>query len=211
MVCVNLSQTWALYCLILFYHELSSLMQPLNPFAKFVSVKFVIFLSFWQAVVISILVEAGAIKETLEYNVDDVAKGLQDFLICIEMALAAIIHRRAFSYRDFSMHGPLLEHMKEHGGQKIDARTAMVEMLPMEVIAEATAYGNDTIQNFMPGRKKADSSETARTILPEAGEEAGLPAQPGDRDDAGPVEAVPPGEGQDLKEEEAYGVVIAHH
>lgn len=64
MLIVNASQTWALYCLVLFYHELHRSLHALKPFGKFIAIKCVIFLSFWQAVVISLLAYSGAIHET---------------------------------------------------------------------------------------------------------------------------------------------------
>lgn len=48
---------------------------------------------------IALLVDLGVIKNTLEYTEEEVAAGLQDFLICIEMALAACLHRVCFSYQ----------------------------------------------------------------------------------------------------------------
>jgi hypothetical protein len=46
---------------------------------------------------ISILSFAGVIKPTLSYSQEDVAHGLQNFLVCIEMFFAAVAHRIYFS------------------------------------------------------------------------------------------------------------------
>jgi hypothetical protein len=46
---------------------------------------------------ISILSFSGVIKPTLSYSKEDVAHGLQNFLVCIEMLIAAIMHRLYFS------------------------------------------------------------------------------------------------------------------
>jgi len=42
-----------------------------------VSVKFVIFFSFWQGLVVSILAHYGLIQETDYWTVDNVASGIQ--------------------------------------------------------------------------------------------------------------------------------------
>lgn len=47
LVIINCSQLWALYCLMFFYHEMRVELAPLNPFGKFVTVKAVVFFSFW--------------------------------------------------------------------------------------------------------------------------------------------------------------------
>ncbi|XP_052582943.1 transmembrane protein 184C isoform X2 [Peromyscus californicus insignis] len=57
-----------------------------------------------QAVLIALLVKVGVISEkrTWEWqSAEAVATGLQDFIICIEMFLAAIAHHYSFSYKPY--------------------------------------------------------------------------------------------------------------
>lgn len=100
----NMSQLFAMYCLLLFYRVLKEELSPIQPVGKFLCVKLVVFVSFWQAVMIALLVKVGVISEkhTWEWQtVEAVATGLQDFVICIEMFLAAIAHHYTFSYRPY--------------------------------------------------------------------------------------------------------------
>ncbi|KAK9806277.1 hypothetical protein WJX72_008269 [[Myrmecia] bisecta] len=99
----NASQIWALYCLVLFYKATREELQPIRPLSKFVVIKAVIFFSYWQSVAIAILVRAGVLKKQTyaTYDVDEVAGGLQEFLICIEMFFAALAHAYAFPPRDY--------------------------------------------------------------------------------------------------------------
>jgi len=60
-------------------------------------------LCFSQGVVISILVYTGVITSIFGNSADPrlVGSKLQDFLICIEMFLAAVAHHYSFSYKPF--------------------------------------------------------------------------------------------------------------
>ncbi|OCT97023.1 transmembrane protein 184C-like [Xenopus laevis] len=98
----NVSQLFAMYCLVLFYKVLKEELNPIQPVGKFLCVKMVVFVSFWQAVFIAILVKAGVISNTWEWKrVQDVATGLQDFIICVEMFLAAVAHHYSFTYKPY--------------------------------------------------------------------------------------------------------------
>ncbi|XP_076771548.1 transmembrane protein 184C isoform X2 [Arvicanthis niloticus] len=100
----NLSQLFAMYCLLLFYKVLREELSPIQPVGKFLCVKLVVFVSFWQAVIIALLVKVGVISErrTWEWqSAEAVATGLQDFIICIEMFFAAIAHHYSFSYKPY--------------------------------------------------------------------------------------------------------------
>ena len=56
---LNVSQAWAMYCLVLVYHELQAELAPLKPFGKLVAIKAVVFFSFWQGIVIGALVDCA--------------------------------------------------------------------------------------------------------------------------------------------------------
>ena len=58
----NLTYTVALYGLLLFYLGTHELLVPFKPLLKFVLVKAVIFLSYWQGLFIAIATGAGAIS-----------------------------------------------------------------------------------------------------------------------------------------------------
>ncbi|KAM5194500.1 transmembrane protein 184C isoform 2-T2 [Mantella aurantiaca] len=100
----NASQVFAMYCLVLFYIVLKEELNPIQPVGKFLCVKLVVFVSFWQAVLIALMVKVGIISDQQLWNwksVKEVATGLQDFIICVEMFLAAIAHHFSFSYKPY--------------------------------------------------------------------------------------------------------------
>lgn len=64
--------------------------------------KGILFFSFWQAILISILVAAGAITKLGPYtDAEHISVGLTDTLICIEMPFFAFAHMFAFSHTDY--------------------------------------------------------------------------------------------------------------
>ncbi|XP_052252275.1 transmembrane protein 184C-like [Dreissena polymorpha] len=99
----NVSQIWAMYCLVLFYKATKEMLAPIKPIPKFLCVKFVVFFSFWQSVVIAAFGKFGLIQESqfYDYDVNQLAAAMQDFCICIEMFIAAIMHYFAFSHEPF--------------------------------------------------------------------------------------------------------------
>ena len=104
----NLSQAWAMYCLILLYKVMYRELAPLNPFWKFVSVKAVVFFSFWQSMAFAVLVKTGVISVNdqtwaSDYDAATLANSIQAFCICIEMFFAAIAHSYAFPPEEYNM------------------------------------------------------------------------------------------------------------
>jgi hypothetical protein len=106
MIINNFSQCWALYVLMLFYLAVHNELKPLNPFRKFVTIKLVVFASFWQGLAITLLAAFHVLKP-MELRAGDalaakeITGGLQDFLICIEMFFSAVGFAWAFPPRDY--------------------------------------------------------------------------------------------------------------
>lgn len=99
----NISQFVAMYCLVMFYKANLAELKPMRPLPKFLCIKAVVFFSFFQGVLIDFFVYSGVIKPS---NSDDndglsLSARLQDFLICIEMCMAAIAHHYSFSHEPY--------------------------------------------------------------------------------------------------------------
>lgn len=95
----NISVSLALYGLYLFYQATKGLLAPYEPVWKFLTVKSIIFLSFWQGCLFAILQKAGYLKPlSPELSMGAVAAGYQNFFISIEMLFAAIAFRYAFPF-----------------------------------------------------------------------------------------------------------------
>ncbi|XP_014651124.1 PREDICTED: transmembrane protein 184A isoform X2 [Ceratotherium simum simum] len=86
------------------YHDgdFKELLQPFEPVLKFFTIKAVIFLSFWQGMLLAILERCGVIPEVQvidgsKVGAGTLAAGYQNFIICIEMLFASIALRYAFT------------------------------------------------------------------------------------------------------------------
>ena len=122
----NYSQTWALYCLVKFYVALKEEMH--SQVGKFVAVKCVVFVTWWQGLALNILTnhtnflqmmmkwsQKDALNEGSRFNhqqfhsaelynwwtEDEIAAGLQNFLICVEMFIASVAFTYIFGYAEF--------------------------------------------------------------------------------------------------------------
>jgi len=82
----NVSISLALYALYLFYYATKDLLRPFDPVLKFGTIKSVIFLSFWQGVLLAILEQMefivpvkGPDGKTIELSPGTVSAGYQNF------------------------------------------------------------------------------------------------------------------------------------
>lgn len=132
-IVINFSQLWALYCLAGFYLQLRGELSEagLRPLGKFVTVKAIVFFSWWQGIIISLLFSFGLIHEAFGWSSADLRGGLQDFIICIEIAGFALCHHRFFSYQDFN------SELNLGMARKHSAARAMADMVPTDVLADA--------------------------------------------------------------------------
>lgn len=91
----NLSVSLSLYFLVLFYKATEERLAPFSPFYKFVTVKAILFFSFWQSCLFQILSSMDMLSR-------DTGNILLNLIISLEMVFAAIAQSMAFSYADFA-------------------------------------------------------------------------------------------------------------
>ena len=99
---MNCTQFVALYCLIWLYIIMKNELNPFKPMYKFIMVKSVVFLTFWQGILLAALVHFQVIIQTSGMSPGQVQVELQEFIICIEMFVAAIAHKYVFDYREYT-------------------------------------------------------------------------------------------------------------
>ncbi|XP_076757747.1 transmembrane endosomal protein isoform X2 [Xylocopa sonorina] len=158
----NISVSLALYGLFLFYFATRDLLTPFEPVLKFCTVKSVIFLSFWQGVLLAILEKANVISPISvgqSTSTGTVSAGYQNFLICIEMLFAAIALRYAFPYQVYS------------AGCVTDSRGRSVTMQSISSSLKETMNPKDimtdAIHNFHPQYQQyTQYSSDVNTNLP---------------------------------------------
>ncbi|WZY77086.1 hypothetical protein YC2023_023470 [Brassica napus] len=92
-VVLNFSQTWALYCLVQFYGVIKDKLAPIKPLAKFLTFKSIVFLTWWQGIIVAFLFSMGLFKGSLAR---ELKTRIQDYIICIEMGVAAVVHLYVF-------------------------------------------------------------------------------------------------------------------
>lgn len=164
-VIYNISVSLALYGLFLFYFATKDLLTPFEPVLKFCTVKSVIFLSFWQGVMLAVFEKANIISPVIDSmghsatSAGTVSAGYQNFLICIEMLFAAIALRYAFPYQVYA------------AGCVTDSRGRSVTMQSISSSLKETMNPKDimtdAIHNFHPQYQQyTQYSSDVNTALP---------------------------------------------
>uniref|UniRef100_A0A8C8FA21 Transmembrane protein 184C n=1 Tax=Oncorhynchus tshawytscha TaxID=74940 RepID=A0A8C8FA21_ONCTS len=171
----NMSQLFAMYCLVLFYKALREELAPIRPVGKFLCVKMVVFVSFWQAAFIALLVKVGVISERHTWDwdsVEAVATGLQDFIICVEMFLAAIAHHFSFTYK------PYIQEAEE--GSCFDSFLAMWDISDVRAdISEQVRNGEPLWADLgRPTSVRRRTTASAQACFPQAPWTPSVPRRP---------------------------------
>jgi len=148
----NVSISLALYALYMFYYATRDLLRPFDPVLKFGTVKSVIFLSFWQGVLLAILEKLGYINPVMDHDgtkttltAGTVSAGYQNFLICVEMLFAAIALRYAFPIKVYINEGCINPDGSVGRSVTMQSISSSLKetMNPRDIIT-------DTIHNFHP-------------------------------------------------------------
>ncbi|XAR52396.1 hypothetical protein NMG60_11020468 [Bertholletia excelsa] len=106
-VVLNFSQSWALYCLVQFYTITKDELAHIKPLAKFLTFKSIVFLTWWQGVAIALLCSLNLfqspIAQALQFQ-----SSVQDYIICIEMGIASVVHLYVFPAKPYELMGDRL-------------------------------------------------------------------------------------------------------
>lgn len=91
----NVSVFLAFTGLLKFYHAVSTDLAWCQPFSKFMTIKGIVFLTFWQGLLISIVVGLESPTSSTNDEAETAAmyaSQIQNFLICLEMLFFSIAH-----------------------------------------------------------------------------------------------------------------------
>jgi len=104
----NIAYTLALYGLLLFYLATKDDIRAYSPVRKFFAVKIVIFATYWQG----LLVSFAPIDSEL-------AELWNDFILCCEMTIFAIVHLYSFPWWEFRTGMPSSKELVAQNAKKI--------------------------------------------------------------------------------------------
>ncbi|CCK69243.1 Hfl1p KNAG_0C01300 [Huiozyma naganishii CBS 8797] len=104
VILYNMSVTWSLYNLALFWTCLYDVLKKYNPWSKFLCVKLIIFASYWQGIILQILNYAGVLDKYSDGTPGELTGYVfQNGLLSVEMVGFAIFHAVAFPWSPYSI------------------------------------------------------------------------------------------------------------
>lgn len=112
MLSYNVTLTIALYALVYLYLGLRDFLEGKNALSKFLCFKAVVFLSYWQGLMIAVLVAVNwmpTYKGTLWTTDEEAHEGMQRMLICIEMLGISVSHKVAFGTKEWTKNAVLVD------------------------------------------------------------------------------------------------------
>lgn len=168
--------TVAMYLLIQFYIQLRVDLAEHSPFLKVLAIKLVIFLSFWQTFIISILTSStfSILHANAYLAYPDLYVGIPSLLICVEMALFAIFHIFAYPHAPYR---PGAHHSGEDNASKyptgdpddlgpnqggfLGARALLDALNPWDIVK---AFGRGIRWMFVGARRRKQDASYARDV-----------------------------------------------
>ncbi|XP_036320729.1 transmembrane protein 184C-like isoform X2 [Rhagoletis pomonella] len=148
----NISQFVAMYCLVLFYKANKEDLKPMKPIPKFLCIKAVVFFSFFQGVILFLLAYYNVLQPFFSLGDDtNLASMLQNFLICIEMFIAAVAHIYSFPHYPFHINSPQYWNNPNHNWCR--AFLSMMDISDMQQdVTEHLGVVSSSISRHFQGR-----------------------------------------------------------
>lgn len=116
-----------MYCIHQVYDHLEEDIAPNRPVLKMICIKLIVFLTYWQTWLVSLLIQFSALKPTRFIAAPDLHVGIPCLLTCTETLIFAILHYWAFPWRPYS-----IDHLPKYPEQ-------IYECGPNEALLEAAS------------------------------------------------------------------------
>jgi hypothetical protein len=98
----NTTYSIALIALWYFYFGMKPFLEGKNALSKFWCIKSVVFLTYWQGMVIEVVAATLGLPRFDYWSEERAASGLQNLLVCIEMLFVAFAHKFCFPADEFT-------------------------------------------------------------------------------------------------------------
>lgn len=153
----NISTFIAFAGLLKFYHAVDKDLEWCRPFAKFLCIKGVVFMTFWQGSALKIMAETTSIGGD-GADADDWSEQVQNFLIALEMLLFSIAHFYCFPVEEWQP-GYKVNYRKAKFGETMALNDFFTDL---KIIMTADGHHKK--------KKKRSKKPSEDTILEEDGE-----------------------------------------
>lgn len=190
MLVVNVSVFLAFSGLLKFYHAVSEELAWCQPFAKFMTIKGVVFMTFWQSLLIGIIFHASYDNSSGDNNDDSIdsdtgssstvsASYIQHVLICMEMLLFSAVHFCVFPAEEWE-DGYKAEYYKHTAGFGFKDFASDVNMIidsgkrsmqarrDKKEVDGAAALSSTTMEESTNGSSKTANYDSMDETLPES-------------------------------------------
>ncbi|GAA5835989.1 hypothetical protein JCM9279_002158 [Rhodotorula babjevae] len=152
----------ALYGLIVFYALVKERLAGRKPLAKFLSIKIVVMLLFYQSFVFSVLQSHGVIKATEFWTATNVADGLSALCVCCEMVIMSGVFAWAFSHKEYS-------HLRPEGAGHTSVFWAILDSLNYSDFLLEGWRGLKFLWDFVRRKPGTHAGKRSRKLLAEKG------------------------------------------
>ncbi|VEU38086.1 unnamed protein product [Pseudo-nitzschia multistriata] len=158
-IIVNISTFVAFAGLLKFYHAVDTDLAWCRPFAKFLCIKGVVFMTFWQGMALKILAETTDVGSDAN-TADDWSEKVQNFLICLEMLLFSIAHFYCFPVDEWQP-GYKVNYRKAKFGETMALNDFFTDL---KIIL--------TSDDSRKKKKRASSKKPSESTIPEEDDES---------------------------------------
>ena len=158
----GISVALAFLRLLAFYKRLRPQLTEHNITAKLIAIKGIVFISFVQQIVFTVLESTGTAEPSAKLSYNDIYYGIPSMLICGEMIFFAFFHFYAYSAKPYFLHSGVfaIETQKpgpRYYGGPLDTEAFLMALNPLEILAGILQGFNFVVTGPKMGRHDEDA------------------------------------------------------